>query len=171
MLSPAQLSALEQFFYQASQLFLPVVLILITVLVANALHSGGRFAVQAWQRFRRHPAGFSLHAAQTRTPSLHVRELEVLAAKELELPRLTSRIMPMLGLAATMIPMGPALLALADGKINEVAHHLTVAFSSVILALLAAALTHTIHQIKRRWLLQDLAELSARLPLAQGGAA
>jgi biopolymer transport protein ExbB/TolQ len=46
----------------------------------------------------------------------------------------------MLGLAATMIPMGPALKALGDGELGDVSRSLMVAFSAVILALIAAAL-------------------------------
>jgi len=45
---------------------------------------------------------------------------------------------PMLGLVATMIPMGPALKSLSDGNLADVSNNLTIAFSAVILALIAA---------------------------------
>ncbi|QEL64318.1 hypothetical protein OTERR_08420 [Oryzomicrobium terrae] len=52
----------------------------------------------------------------------------------------------MLGLMAsplaTMIPMGPALKSLSDGNLAQVSENLTVAFSAVILALIAASITH-----------------------------
>ncbi|WP_223115999.1 hypothetical protein [Oryzomicrobium terrae] len=43
---------------------------------------------------------------------------------------------------ATMIPMGPALKSLSDGNLAQVSENLTVAFSAVILALIAASITH-----------------------------
>jgi biopolymer transport protein ExbB/TolQ len=41
----------------------------------------------------------------------------------------------------------------------EVARGLTVAFSAVILALLAAAITYTIAQVRRRWYASELLAL------------
>jgi biopolymer transport protein ExbB/TolQ len=65
----------------------------------------------------------------------------------------------MLGLVATMIPMGPARKALADGQMAAVAQGLTMAFSAVILALIAAAITYTIAQVRRRWYAAELLAL------------
>ena len=76
--------------------------------------------------------------------------------RRLEWLRLTSRTAPMLGLVATMIPMGPAMLALTRSDAAGVGDNLVVAFSSVILALIAAALSYTILTVRRRWLLEEL---------------
>lgn len=62
----------------------------------------------------------------------------------------------MLGLVATMIPMGPALLALTRSDAQGVGENMVVAFSSVILALAAASLTYLVLTVRRRWLLQEL---------------
>lgn len=62
----------------------------------------------------------------------------------------------MLGLVATMIPMGPALLALTRSDAQGVGENMVVAFSSVILALVAASLTYLVLTVRRRWLLQEL---------------
>jgi NitT/TauT family transport system permease protein len=43
----------------------------------------------------------------------------------------------MLGLIATMIPMGPALKGLSDGNLGQVSDNLAVAFAAVILSLIA----------------------------------
>ena len=67
----------------------------------------------------------------------------------------------MLGLVATMIPMGPALRALGEGQMAEVSRSLSVAFSAVILALLAAALSFVVATVRRRWYAQDLAAIEA----------
>jgi len=65
----------------------------------------------------------------------------------------------MLGLVATMIPMGPALLSLSDGKMDGVGENLAVAFSAVITALVSASLTFWVLTVRRRWMLSDLREI------------
>ena len=64
--------------------------------------------------------------------------------------------------------MGPALMALADGQLQEVSRNLMVAFSAVILALIASAITYGIASVRRRWLATELAEIEhENLPEAQ----
>ena len=65
------------------------------------------------------------------------------------------------GLVATMIPMRPALKSLADGNLASVSHNLTVAFSAVILALVAASITFYIVSVQRRWLAEEMAWINA----------
>ncbi|MNN42951.1 hypothetical protein D3C81_1571620 [compost metagenome] len=65
----------------------------------------------------------------------------------------------MLGLVATMIPMGPALKSLAGGQLAEVSDNLTVAFSAVILALVAASLTYWVVNVRRRWYAEELVRI------------
>jgi biopolymer transport protein ExbB/TolQ len=55
-----------------------------------------------------------------------------------------------------MIPMGPALVAVAAGNAQGVAQNLVVAFAAVIVALLAASMTYVVLSIRRRWLLAEL---------------
>jgi biopolymer transport protein ExbB/TolQ len=62
----------------------------------------------------------------------------------------------MLGLVATMIPMGPALIAVSAGNAQGMAESLVVAFSAVIVALLAAAMTYVVQMVRKRWLLEEL---------------
>ena len=71
----------------------------------------------------------------------------------------------MLGLVATMIPMGPALMALADGQLADVSRNLMVAFSAVILALLAAAISYAVVNVRRRWYAVDLAVIEQGAPV------
>jgi len=67
----------------------------------------------------------------------------------------------MLGLVATMIPMGPALKSLSDGNLAQVSENLTIAFSAVILALIAASITYWVVNVRRRWLAEELLEIEA----------
>lgn len=74
--------------------------------------------------------------------------------------RLASRVTPMLGLVATMIPMGPALRSLSDGNLAAVSQNLTVAFSAVILALIAASITFWVVNVRRRWLAEEILQIA-----------
>jgi hypothetical protein len=68
--------------------------------------------------------------ARRQDPGLRIVDLEALALARLEFARIATRVAPMLGLAATMIPMGPALKALGDGELGDVSRSLMVAFGS-----------------------------------------
>jgi biopolymer transport protein ExbB/TolQ len=58
-----------------------------------------------------------------------------------------------------MIPMGPALLALASNDAKSIGESLVVAFSAVILALVSASITFVMLTVRRRWLLQELRDI------------
>ena len=155
-------STIELIMYQIGQLFLLPVLLLVAAMFAYALYALGGFAVQMQQRRRRMPGkigGFLLLAYVQARPAATLDELDLHAHKLLEPSRLASRIAPMLGLVGTMIPMGPALKSLADGNLAQVSGNLTVAFSVVILALIAASITYWISNVRRRWLAEELLEI------------
>lgn len=59
--------------------------------------------------------------------------------------------------------MGPALKALADRALQDVSRSLMIAFSAVILALLAAAIALTVVNVRKRWYAVDLAAIEAEL--------
>jgi biopolymer transport protein ExbB/TolQ len=147
--------------YGASQLFLLPVLLGIAVVFAYAFYALGACLVQALQRHRGHRAGFELQRLRAGQASADLAALELIALKRLEFVRVSTRVAPMLGLVATMIPMGPALKALADGQLGEVSRGLTMAFSAVILALIASAITYAIAQVRRRWYAADLLALKS----------
>ncbi len=162
---------IENGMHSLGQLFLLPVLLAILLLFAFAFHALGAFLWQAWQRHRGQPAGFEIEAAHRADPTADVAELEALALKRLEGVRLASRTAPMLGLVATMIPMGPALKALAEGQLAEVSHSLMVAFSAVILSLIAAAITHVVGQVRKRWYAVELLHIEKRQAQPAGVAA
>ncbi|HPI61528.1 MotA/TolQ/ExbB proton channel family protein [Zoogloea sp.] len=151
--------AIEGLMYAASQLFLIPVLLAIGVLFLHAFHALGAFLWQARQRKVGLAAGFELIEARRQDPGLRIVDLEALALARLEFARIATRVAPMLGLAATMIPMGPALKALGDGELGDVSRSLMVAFSAVILALIAAALGYWVVSVRRRWYASDLLTL------------
>ncbi|MCC6211704.1 MAG: MotA/TolQ/ExbB proton channel family protein [Burkholderiales bacterium] len=152
------LGALENFMYQIGQLFLLPVLAAVCLLFLYAFWLLGGFAVQGWRR--RSGGGRPLLDYARANPGASEDALDLHAHRLLEAPRIVSRIAPMLGLVATMIPMGPALLGLGDGNLGKVSQNLTIAFAAVILALIAASLAYWVVSVRRRWLSEEL--LAAR---------
>jgi hypothetical protein len=150
---------IELTMYQISQVFLLPTLVLIAALFMYAFWVLGEFLLLAL--YRRRGRGRLLLADYRKNPALSVDELDVLAHKQLENPRIASRVTPMLGLVATMIPMGPALKSLSDGNLAKVSDNLTVAFSAVILALIAASITYWVVNVRRRWLAEEMLEIEA----------
>ncbi len=165
---------LEQTMYQLSDFFLAPVLILLMVLFAYSLYSLGQFSMQALQR-RQHKGdqkliaehgleaevsgsfkGYPLLLAARQDQTLSNDEMDVLALSELEGVRTVSRLAPMLGLIATMVPMGPALKSLANGNVQGISDNLIVAFSAVIFGLVIASITFWIASVKKRWLATEL---------------
>lgn len=158
---------LEGLMFGLSQLFLVPVLLAIAVLFLYAFFALGAFAWQWLQRRRLVPAAFELIEARRRVPDLSLAELEAEAAARLETVRIVTRVTPMLGLVATMIPLGPALKALGDGQLMDVSRSLMVAFSAVILALLASALTYWIANVRRRWYAVELLQIEREAGVGQ----
>ncbi|ATA23775.1 biopolymer transporter ExbD [Brenneria goodwinii] len=147
---------IETLLYAVSRVFLAPVMALIAAALAYALVMLGAFAVEAWQRRRNtYPRALFAYARQGAASD----DLELWIMRRLEWLRIISRTAPMLGLIATMIPMGPALLALGNNDAAAVGKNMVAAFSSVILALLAASICFFILTIRRRWLLQDMRQL------------
>ncbi|MCX8152232.1 MAG: MotA/TolQ/ExbB proton channel family protein [Archaeoglobaceae archaeon] len=88
-----------------------------------------------------------------------LEEYELRIAKELEIPRILSRIGPMLGLMGTLIPLGPAMIALSQGNIQELAINLITAFATTVLGLIVGGIGYTIFVVRKRWYLEDLSDM------------
>lgn len=151
---------LESMMYDIGQIFLLPVLVLIALLFLYAFWALGDFVVQAMLRAHNTPAsgrGYPLITlARARQLQKDPDALDVAAHRLLEKPRIATRVAPMLGLVATMIPMGPALRSLSDGNLGSVGQSLTIAFSAVILALIAASITFLVVGVRRRWLAEEM---------------
>lgn len=147
-------NALELFMYQVGQLFLWPVLAAITLIFGYAFVALGATLMQAMQR--RGGGGRPVIAFADRHPDASLQQLEIHAVRRLEPARLATRVAPMLGLVGTMIPMGPALRALGEGNLASVSQSLTLAFSAVILALIAASITYALLSLQRRWSAEEL---------------
>ena len=153
------MNTLETFLYEISKFFLTPVLVLLCLMFTYALFALGALLFDLALQTLRNTSRQPLHAHSRRHPEASQDGLELHLLKILEPLRITSRVAPMLGLVATMIPMGPALIAVSAGNAQGMAQNLVVAFSAVIIALLAASITYLVLTIRRRWLLQELDEI------------
>lgn len=114
---------------------------------------------QALQALRKAPADPVWHERV-------VTEFELAVDQRLALFRTMTRIGPLLGLMGTLIPLGPALVALAGGDIAVLARKMEVAFATTVVGLVIGAIGFMLHQTTQRWAIDDLSLLdlvSARL--------
>ena len=79
--------------------------------------------------------------------------------KSVERTRAMVRIGPMLGLMGTLIPMGPALLALTQGDINTLASSLIYAFGTTVLGLLIGGVAYVITTVRQHWYDKDMNDI------------
>ncbi len=88
-----------------------------------------------------------------------LQDYELKIAKELEIPKILARIGPMLGLMGTLIPLGPALMALSKGNVELLATNLITAFATTVLGLIVGGVGYISSLVKKRWYLQDLSDM------------
>lgn len=74
-----------------------------------------------------------------------------LARHRLERADFLARIPPMLGLMATIIPLGPGLAALGQGNPSQLAQAVTTAFDATVLGLIAGIIGLVVGKLRRRW--------------------
>ncbi|MEM8713090.1 MAG: MotA/TolQ/ExbB proton channel family protein [Planctomycetota bacterium] len=151
-LAASQPRLVEEALAQASQaMWWPVVGLILIVAGYTLVNLGACLA----------ELGLRLSGTRTRFLITHgdpetVEELELIMMKELEGLRICSRVSPMLGLIATMIPLGPALSSVATEVDNVALGRLGDSFASVIVALVSASIAFGLHSVRRRWLLEEL---------------
>ena len=102
-----------------------------------------------------------------------LQEYDAEAGRKLGNTRLLIRIGPMLGLMGTLIPLGPALLGLSAGNIEQLANNLVIAFTSTVVGLLIGAVSLAVASVRQRWYSQDLDDMEymAELSIAKAGVA
>lgn len=88
-----------------------------------------------------------------------IDDIEIKAMGKTTRGALGIRLGPILGLMGTLIPLGPALAALASGNISDLSNYLIIAFTSTIIGLLIGGICYTITQIRNSWYAQDISDL------------
>lgn len=161
---------IENTMANVSTLLMAPVLVIIVSLFFYAIYALGQFFSQHFMRKKNAIAylrqieqknsewlaGYPLHNYFIAHPDASEDELEVFALKDLEALRIVTRVAPMLGLIATMVPMGPALQALAQGNVQGISENLIIAFAAVIWGLVVASLTFWPASVKKRWLATEI---------------
>ena len=99
--------------------------------------------------------------------SLQALARQLLASEELHYAKntartdLVTRLGPMLGLMATLIPLGPGLIALSQGDTKTLAESLLTAFDATVTGLAAAGVAFAISRLRKRWYEDYLSSLEA----------
>lgn len=96
-----------------------------------------------------------------------LQEYEFYTMRRLEKTRTLVRVGPMIGLMGTLIPLAPALTALAAGDTQTLADRLTVAFSVTVLGLLIGGLAFALSILRDRMYAQDISDLEYMLELLE----
>lgn len=87
-------------------------------------------------------------------------EYECMVERELETPKMFTKMGPMLGLMGTLIPMGPALVGLSSGDIASMAYNMQVAFATTVIGLFAGGIGFVVKTVKQRWYRRDMGMLN-----------
>ncbi len=160
------LSFIEAILYEVSVVFLVPVLILIIVMFIYSIFQLGVFFTQIYirkQNIELKAKGYPVFNYGIKKSIDSIDAMEIFAYKKLENTSVVTRISPMLGLVATMIPMGPALKALASGNIQGISENLIIAFGGVIFALITASITYWITTVRKRWYATEITDYLARV--------
>ncbi len=71
--------------------------------------------------------------------------------KDLALPRMFTKIGPILGLIGTLVSMSPALVGLSVGDVSGMAYNMQIVFATTVVGLVISAIGFICVQLKQRW--------------------
>lgn len=66
-----------------------------------------------------------------------------------------TRLGPSIGLMGTLVPLGPGLLALAEGDLVQLSTNLIIAFATTVVGILIALINSGVHALRKRWYRDD----------------
>jgi biopolymer transport protein ExbB/TolQ len=84
---------------------------------------------------------------------------EIAITARLDRTRALVRLGPMLGLAGTIIPLGPALQSLLGGDLAGMVQHLVIGFGAVVCGLTLSGVAYVTTLARERWARADLKEM------------
>ncbi|MEZ5988392.1 MAG: MotA/TolQ/ExbB proton channel family protein [Planctomycetota bacterium] len=157
------MSWLQDALLQVSTALLVPVLALLLVLLAGSFVALGAFLRELRDR-RRDGSGVvrdivPVLAAATADPAEQHRRLAALEARltrRIDRGALASRLGPILGLAGTLIPLGPALRELGGSDLTAFADKIVVAFTTTVAGLAVCAIHYGVASVRARWYEDDL---------------
>ena len=167
------LAGLETYLYVVSSvMFFPVVTGLVLLTFWVVIYFGGflrEFIERRQGRFpavERHKDAIERELCSANEMSsmditverlLQMAELDVI--KSLDKIRFAIRVGPALGLMGTLIPMGIALSALAQGDMPKMAGSMVTAFTTVVVGLACSVAAYIMSLVKEKWVRADMREM------------
>lgn len=165
--------------YEFSNILLWPVCILLILGVIHTLYLFGRFLVEAFQRHGQAKAlsdplqpppamarrmGIASYVRERErdsdcSPWLALDRTEAALTAIVDRARFWIRIGPALGLIGTLVPLGPALMALAENNLKGLSAGLMVSFGTTVFGLFSGGLAWVIANTQERWYRLDLAEI------------
>jgi biopolymer transport protein ExbB/TolQ len=88
-----------------------------------------------------------------------LQDFDARITKRLEKTRFVARVAPIFGLMGTLIPMGPALLGLAQNDMQSLSDNMIIAFGTTVVGLMAGVIAYMISMIRNRWYAQDFDDM------------
>lgn len=119
----------------------------------------GRHGIRLWQQQSEDDPEADIWLRLDRT--------EAELARRMDRAKTWVRLGPMLGLCGTLIPLGPALVALAQNDLASLSEGLILAFGTTVMGLIAGGLAWVVMNTQQRWYRIDLAELRAAAESAE----
>ena len=107
---------------------------------------------------RSHGESHSSKLMQIRVDKL-LQDCDAQITKRLEKSRFVARAAPIFGLMGTLIPMGPALLGLAQNDMQTLSDNLIIAFGTTVVGLMAGVIAYMISMVRNRWYAQDFNDM------------
>jgi len=169
------LAGLETFLYVlASALFYPVVAGLVLLVFWIVISFGGflREYIERKQgsssivsRYKRTLESEIQSSGSIHSENLDIKLERLLQKSELELIksldkiRFAIRVGPALGLMGTLIPMGIALSALAQGDMPKMAGSMVTAFTTTVAGLACGVAAYLMTLVKEKWIRADMREM------------
>lgn len=170
---------IQTIIYEFSNVLLWPCCVLLILGVVDTLYLFGRFLVEGFQRRGAakalldplHPplimarrTGIARYIRQRESDPdcsawLALDRTEAALSASVDRARFWIRIGPALGLAGTLIPLGPSLMALAENNLKALSSGLILAFGTTVLGLFSGALGWVISNAQERWYRLDLAEI------------
>jgi len=175
-------AGMETFLYVVSSaLFYPVIVALILLIFWIAISSGGilREYVERKQgnlsslsRYKKVLESEITSSSRRGDSHLDIRLEKLLQEEEhglvksLDRVRFIVRVGPAIGLMGTLIPMGIALSALAQGDMPGMAGRMVTAFTTTVVGLACGVTAYMLSMVKEKWVRADMREMEYLTELA-----
>lgn len=88
-----------------------------------------------------------------------LEDIELDVARRLGRISFVTRTGPMLGLVGTLVPLGPALSALAAGDMGSLSGNLVIAFTTTVFGIIVGSIAFGSGIVRRGWYEQDISDL------------